>query len=227
MKTGAPLADVMAGMYGATGVLAALHERDSTGLGRVVRTSLLAAVVGAHAYHGTQWTVGHRVPTAVGNQHPAIAPYGLFRAADGPVQICCGSQGLWRAFAPLVGIAYDDPRVTRVVELQGLINAALSSEPADVWVERCVAAGVPAGKVRTLDQVYGWDQTRSQGLVVTVEPSGVGPVEVPGPPWRFDDQPYAGARETNAAPPQLGEHNDAVRSWLDEREAASAADSAE
>jgi crotonobetainyl-CoA:carnitine CoA-transferase CaiB-like acyl-CoA transferase len=226
MKTGAPVADIMAGMYGVAGVLAALHERERTGVGRVVRTSLLAAVVGAHAYHGTQWTVAHQVPTAVGNQHPAIAPYGLFSAADEPMQICCGSQGLWRAFAPLVGIDHNDERfdsnekrVRRVVELQGLINAALATAPADLWVDRLVAAGVPAGKVRTLDQVYDWDQTRSQGLVVTVEPRGVGPVEVPGAPWRFDDQPHAGARQDNAPPPQLGQHNAAVLAWLDDVEA--------
>jgi crotonobetainyl-CoA:carnitine CoA-transferase CaiB-like acyl-CoA transferase len=226
MKVGVPIGDLLAGMYGVAGVLAALHERESTGLGRVVRTSLLAALVGVHAYQGTQWTVAHEVPVAIGNQHPSISPYGLFHAEDGPIQICCGSQGLWRAFAPLVGLRYDDPlfatntdRVQRRDELRVLINAALAVATSDVWVERLAAAGVPAGRVRTLDEVYDWEQTRSQGLVVTVDAPGLGRVELPGPPVRFDDLPYAGGRAVHAAPPRLGQHTESVLAWLDDEEA--------
>ena len=74
MKVGVPIGDLLAGMYGAYGVVAALHERERTGQGRHVRTSLLAAIVGVHAYQGTRWTVAGEVPTAIGNQHPSIAP---------------------------------------------------------------------------------------------------------------------------------------------------------
>jgi crotonobetainyl-CoA:carnitine CoA-transferase CaiB-like acyl-CoA transferase len=227
MKVGLPIADLLAGMSGVTGVLAALHERETTGRGRVVRTSLLAAIVGVHAYQGTQWTVAHEVPRAIGNQHPSIAPYGLFRAADAPLQIACGSEALWRRFAPLVGIAGDDPRfasnverVRRREELAGLIEAALATASAASWVERLTAAGVPAGRVRTIDEVYAWEQTRSQGLVVTVDAPGLGEVELPGPPVRFDDNAYAGGRERHNPPPRLGEHTASVLAWLAEREAA-------
>jgi formyl-CoA transferase len=220
-KVGLPIGDLLAGMYGVTGVLAALHERETTGLGRVVRTSLLAAIVGVHAYQGTQWTVARQVPQAIGNQHPAIAPYGLFHAADGPIQIACGSEGLWRALAALVGIEYDDERfatnedrVGHREELAELIDRALATAPAADWVERLTAAGVPVGLVRSLDQVYGWEQTRSQGLVVTVDAPGVGAVELPGPPVRFDDNAHAGGRDHHLPPPRLGEHNDSVLAWL-------------
>ncbi len=80
-KVGVPIADLLAGMYGAYGALAALHERSITGKGRVVRTSLLASVVGVHAFHGTKWTVAGELPERVGNHHAQIAPYGMYRTA--------------------------------------------------------------------------------------------------------------------------------------------------
>src|SRR3954470_1841132 len=96
-KVGVPIADLIAGMNGAFGVLAALHERATTGHGRVVRTSLLAGMVGVHAFQGTRWTVAGEVPGLAGDHHPSIAPYGMFATSTAPVQIACGSEGLWRA----------------------------------------------------------------------------------------------------------------------------------
>src|SRR5690606_36992860 len=89
-KVGVPIADLLAGMYGASGVLAALLDRERTGRGQVVRTSLLASVVGVHAFQGTRWTVAGEVPTGAGNHHASIAPYGLFRAAGGALQVAVG-----------------------------------------------------------------------------------------------------------------------------------------
>jgi crotonobetainyl-CoA:carnitine CoA-transferase CaiB-like acyl-CoA transferase len=225
MKVGVPIGDLLAGMYGAYGVVAALHERERTGQGRHVRTSLLAAIVGVHAYQGTRWTVAAEVPTAIGNQHPSISPYGLFHTADAPIQVACGSEGLWRAFAPVVGLDPDDRRfasnrmrVERREELTGLIEAALTEHGAEHWLPVLADAGIPAGKVRTVDDVYTWEQTRSQGLVVEVDHPTVGTIELPGPPLRFDDLPYAGGRATHQPPPRLGEHNDSVLAWLEQRE---------
>jgi crotonobetainyl-CoA:carnitine CoA-transferase CaiB-like acyl-CoA transferase len=224
-KVGVPIADLLAGMYGAYGVLAALHERAATGRGQVVRTSLLSSIVGVHAYQGTRWTIAGEVPTAIGNHHPSISPYGLFETADSPVQVACGSEGLWRAFAPIVGLDAEDPRfatnserVGRRAELVAAIEAAFATDGAEAWLQRLAAAGVPAGKVRTLDDVYAWDQTRSQGLLIEVADPILGRVRLPGPPIRFGDRPYAGGREQHAAPPLLGEHTAAVVAWLDERE---------
>src|SRR5918992_3006372 len=103
-RVGVPIADLLSGMYGAYGVVAALHERERTGRGTVVRTSLLAAVVGVHAFQGTRWTVAGEVGRAQGNHHPSIAPYGLFRCADGVVQMAVGSERLWEAFCAEFGI---------------------------------------------------------------------------------------------------------------------------
>ncbi|MFF1821608.1 CaiB/BaiF CoA transferase family protein [Kribbella sp. NPDC058245] len=222
-KVGVPIADLLAGMYGAYGALAALHERSVTGKGRVVRTSLLAAMVGVHAFHGTKWTVAGQVPGRIGNHHAQIAPYGMFRTADDSVQVAVGSEGQWRTFAPIVGLDPADPRfatnadrVGNRDELIAAIETAFAAAPADKWLETLAEQGIPAGKVRDIQQVYEWEQTLSQGLLIDVEHPTLGNIQLPGPPLRFDDQPYAGAREKNIAPPRLGEHDASVRAWLDE-----------
>ena len=86
-------------------------------------------------------------------------------------------------------------------------------------MERLAELGIPAGEVRTLDRVYDWDQTRSQGLVIDVEHPVLGQIEIPGPPIRFDDNTFAGGRSEHLHPPRLGEHNERVRAWLDEKDA--------
>jgi crotonobetainyl-CoA:carnitine CoA-transferase CaiB-like acyl-CoA transferase len=227
-KVGVPIGDVLAGMYGAFGVMAALHERHRTGRGRVVRTSLLASIVGVHAFQGTRHTVAGEVPRAIGNHHASIAPYGLFRTADSAVQLAVGSDGLWQRFAPLAGIDVADPRfasnelrVAHRQELVDVIEAAFAAEGAETWLARLAEAGIPAGKVRTLDDVYSWEQTRSQGLLIEVEHPGAGRVQLPGPALRFDDNAYAGGRESHLAPPALGQHDASVRAWLDEIEGVS------
>ena len=221
-RVGVPIADLLAGMYGAYGVLAALLARDRTGRGTVVRTSLLAAVVGVHAFQGSRWTVAREVPAGPGNHHPSIAPYGLFHAADAAIQVAVGSESQWRVFAPVVGVDPDDPRfltnrdrVAHRDELIAEIDAALAREMADVWLARLDEAGVPAGRVRRLDEVYEWEQTRSQGLVISVDHPVLGRVELPGPPLRFGDLSYAGGRAEHLPPPGLGEHDVAVRAWLE------------
>jgi crotonobetainyl-CoA:carnitine CoA-transferase CaiB-like acyl-CoA transferase len=209
-------------MYGAYGVLAALHERSRTGRGQVVRTSLLAAIVGVHAFQGTRYTVAGEVGRAQGNHHPSICPYGLFHCADGAVQLSIGSEGLWRRFCAGFGVDPDADglgsnasRVAHRDRVISLLEDAFASWSMEALLPRLAEIGVPAGRVRTLDEVYEWDQTRSQGLVVPVEHATLGTVELPGPPLRF----FAAdgtelTRTSHAAPPTLGEHDAAVRSWL-------------
>ncbi|TYK47876.1 CaiB/BaiF CoA transferase family protein [Actinomadura decatromicini] len=220
-KVGLSVADVLAAGNGVAGVLAALYERTRTGRGAVVRTSLLASVVGAHMFQGTRWTVAGEVPESVGNDHPSLAPYGTFRCADGQIQIGVANQGLWRRFAPLVGLDPGDPRYATVpdrtagrAELTADIERALAGGTRDAWLERFAEAGVPAGAIRTIDEVYESPQTRSQGLVVEVDHPQLGRIELPGPPLRFDGAPPRG----HTAPPLLGEHTDAVLAWLDEQD---------
>src|SRR5690606_14731444 len=191
-RVGVPIADLLAGMYGAYGVVAALHERNRTGRGQVVRTSLLAAVVGVHAFEGTRWTVAGQVGRAQGNHHPSIAPYGLFRTADGPVQIAVGSESLWRRFCALLELDPDRAefathqlRVANRAALIEVIEAAFAGRAADELLAALTEAGIPAGRVRTIDEVYEWEQTTSQGLLVDVEHPTLGSIRLPGPPLRF------------------------------------------
>lgn len=222
-RAGVPIADLLSGMYGAYGVLAALNERHRTGRGTVVRTSLLASVVGVHAFQGTRWTVAGEVGRAQGNHHPSIAPYGLFHCRDGAVQIALGSEGLWRKFCEgfgldpaAEGLATNEERVAvreRVIEV---VEAAFADWDAEPLLARLAEVGVPAGKVRTLDEVYGWDQTASQGLLVDVEHPTLGRLTLPGPPLRFFDA--AGeevTRRDHASPPVLDEHAGSIRAWLE------------
>jgi len=217
-KVGVPVGDLVAGVNGVIGILAALHERASTGRGRVVRTSLLAGMVGFHAFQGTRWTVAKEVPGLAGDHHPSIAPYGMFTTATAPIQIACGSESLWRALCGALGwdpaddgFATNRERVAHRAALVERLESLFASAPAEHWLALLDAAGIPSGKVRSLDDVYEWEQTRSQGLVLTVDHATLGPIELPGSPLRFDDNAYSGARETHLPPPLLGEHTEAAR----------------
>ena len=221
-KVGVPIADLIAGMNGAFGVVSALHERTRTGRGRVVRTSLLAGMVGVHAFQGTRWTVAGEVPGLAGDHHPSIAPYGMFETATAPIQIACGSEGLWRALCDALswdpaqpGFATNPERVGNRDALITRLETTFADHDAEHWLAVLASAGVPAGKVRTMDDVYTWKQTLSQGLLLSVDHPTLGPVDLPGSPLRFDDNAFSGGRSAHEAPPTLGQHDESIREWLD------------
>ncbi len=228
-KVGVPIADLLAGMNGAFGVATALASRERIGRGTVVRTSLLAAIVSVHAFQGTRWTVAGEVPQASGNHHPAIAPYGSFRAADGMSQAAVGNDQQWRVFAVCLGLDPEDPRfatprlrVDHRGELIEAIERRLATAPADTWLARLDKAGVPAGRIRTLDDVYTWDQTLGQGLLIDVDHPTLGRVQLPGPPLRFETADgEAAGRASHSHPPLLGEHDGAIRAWADDNPSTS------
>ena len=221
-RVGVPIADLLSGMYGAYGVVAAIHERDRTGQGGIVRTSLLASVVGVHAFQGTRWTVAGEVGRSAGNHHPSIAPYGLFHCRDGSVQIAVGSEGLWqrlcsafRLDAASEGLATNAERVAHRERVISIIEEAFAGWDAEPLLARLAEVGVPAGKVRDLDEVYAWDQVASQGLLIDVDHPTLGPVTLPGPPLRFfDSDGTEVTRRDHHAPPTLDEDGTAIRAWL-------------
>lgn len=221
-KVGVPICDLLAGMNGAAGVLAALLQREHSGVGQVVRTSLLAAGISVHAFQGTRWTVGEEVPRAVGNHHPSIAPYGMFRCRDGAVQIAVGSGHLWRRFCEALHLdpnegrfATNDDRVRNGAALIAVLEASFADTDTDDLLEAMARAGIPAGKVRSLDDVYASEQVASQGLAVQVAHPRLGAVTLPGPPLRFfDRQAIEVTRTGHQAPPVLGADGDDIRRWL-------------
>lgn len=220
-RVGVPIGDLLAGMYGAFGVLAALHERERTGRGQLVRTSLLAAIVGVHAFQGTAYTVAGQTPLAQGNHHPSIAPYGLFHCRDGVLQIAVGSESLWKKLCAgfdldpdAEGIATNADRVAHRDQLIALLEGVFARYGIDELLARLAELGIPAGQVRTLDQVYSWEQTASQHLLIDVDHAALGPLTLPGPPLRFFTTAAEVTRTDHTAPPTLGQHDTAVRTWL-------------
>lgn len=224
-RVGTPIADLLGGIHGVVGVLAALYEREHTGKGRVVRTSLLSSLVGVHAFQGTRVTVAGETPQPQGNHHPSIAPYGLFRSADGAVQMSVANDRLWQAFCTTFGLDHETPglasnaeRVANRQDTIAFVESAFAGASTEDLLTRLSAAGIPAGKVRNLTEVYEWDQVHSQGLIVDVEHEQLGPIHLPGPPLRFFDVTADGeterARTSHTAPPVLDEHGDAIRHWL-------------
>jgi crotonobetainyl-CoA:carnitine CoA-transferase CaiB-like acyl-CoA transferase len=217
VKVGVPIADILAGMFGAFGVLCALHRRERTGRGEVVRTSLLAAIVAIHTFQGTRWLLAGEVPEPSGNRHPTVSPYGAFAASDGIVQIAIGNDAIWERFAPLVDIDADDPRfrtndkrVANYDALAPLLGARLSGETVAHWLELFARHAIPAGEVKPLDRVYASEQVRAQGLIVETEHPTLGPLRLPGPALRYD----GGQRTEHDPPPTLGEHTAAILAWL-------------
>ena len=219
-RVGVPISDVLAGLYGAFGIVAALYDREKSGVGTTVRTSLLAATVGAHVYQGTAQTVGHVTAQPRGNHHPSLAPYGLFHASDGPIQIAVGTEGQWAALCAVLGIEQAEKfstnsfRVTRHAEVVELLNSAMSTRTSVDVLAELEKAGVPAGKIRTMAEVYDWEQTRSQGLVVDVDHATLGNIEIPGPALRWFDSTGEVTPTRHLAPPTLGQHTNDVLSWL-------------
>jgi formyl-CoA transferase len=224
-KVGVPISDLLAGMYGAYGVLAALHDRENTGAGTVVRTSLLAATVGVHGFQGTRWTVAGEVGKAQGNHHASIAPYGLFACSDGAVQIAVGSEALWKRFCEgfdldpdTDGLATNAERVAARDRLIELVETSFAKWEAEPLLAKLAELGIPAGKLRSVGEVYGWEQAVSQRLSIDVEHASLGPLRLPGAPLRFfSAEGTEVTRTSHAAPPVLGADGAAVRAWLDER----------
>jgi formyl-CoA transferase len=213
-KVGVPIADLIAGMYGAYGVLAALRERDRSGLGQVVSTSFLAGQIAIHVFQGTRWLIAGEVPEPAGNHHPTVCPYGLFPTADSAIVIAVGNDAIWKRFAPLVGLRFDDPRfatnhdrVGSREELEAAVRTGLRSQGSATWLRAFDEAGVPAGEVKTLNRVYGSEQVRAEGLICEVTHPTLGLIQLPGPPLRFGRSPAT----VHRPPPTLGQHTKDIK----------------
>ena len=209
-KVGVPIGDILAGMFGAYGVTTALLERERSGRGQWVRTSLLGGMIAVHTFQGTRWLLAGQVPSPSGNRHPLIAPYGTYPCADGSLNIAVGSEGLWRRFAPLVDLDPDDPRfatngdrVDRVEDLEAAMAPALLAKDMDTWMEILDEAGIPAGRILSVDKVYASPQVAHLGLIEELEHPTLGPLRLPGSPIAYSRSGKTAVRP----PPRLGEHN--------------------
>jgi crotonobetainyl-CoA:carnitine CoA-transferase CaiB-like acyl-CoA transferase len=215
VRVGIPIADLLTGLYGAYGVLAALQARERTGCGQVVNTSLLEAMVGTMGFQAVRYLNGGGVPPAAGNHHPINAPYGVFRAKDGYLTLGATGDKRWRQFCQLLDSEewLDDPRfktngdryALRLV-LQEQINEKLQARTVAEWERLFNEAGIPAGPVFAMDRAMDHPQSRHREMVVERPHPVLGTVSLLGLPVKFSETPG----DVHRIPPQLGEHTDEI-----------------
>lgn len=217
VKVGVPIADVSAGLFGVIGVLAALVERERSGLGQRVSTSLLAGQIGIHTFQATRYLIAGLTPGLSGNHHPTVAPYGVFDTADGPLVIAVGNEDIWRRFAPLVGLdpadgrfATNALRLRNLSELHQILSTRIAHRTVADWLDRLRRAGVPAGELKSLDRVYESEQAAAENLIWKVEHPQLGAIRLPGNPVHYSRSPLA----PGLPPPSLGQHTGEVRNAL-------------
>jgi crotonobetainyl-CoA:carnitine CoA-transferase CaiB-like acyl-CoA transferase len=215
VRVGIPIADLLTGLYGAYGVLAALQARERTGCGQVVNTSLLEAMVGTMGFQAVRYLNGGDVPPPAGNHHPINAPYGVFRAKDGYLTLGATGDKRWHQFCQLLNSEewLDDPRfktngdryANRLV-LQKEINEKLRARTIEEWERFFNEAGIPAGPVYAMDGAMDHPQTRHREMVVERPHPVLGTVSLLGLPVKFSETPG----DVHRIPPQLGEHTDEI-----------------
>ena len=173
-RVGIPVSDLAAGLYLAIGILVALHDRERTGEGRWVQTSLLESMIAMMDLQAVRWTVDGEVPVQEGNHHPTLVPMGCFQSADGYVNIAGPSGRLLRRFCEVIGLPAlaDDPRFdssakrsTNRSELNALVADRLRTRTTAEWVDSLNEAGVPCGPVYGMDQVFADPQVQHLGMV--------------------------------------------------------------
>jgi crotonobetainyl-CoA:carnitine CoA-transferase CaiB-like acyl-CoA transferase len=212
-RAGIAVSDTAAGTLLAQGVLAALLQRERTGRGQWVHTSLLEAMVNFMDFQAARWLIDGVVPHQVGNDHPTIFPMGTFRAADGWLNIAPALN--WEGFARAIEAPelLADPRFAEVAgryrhreALRAAIEAALARRASVEWVEIINAAGIPCGPVLAIDEVFADPQVRHLELAQTVEHATDGPVTLLRLPINFSES----ACRVRAAAPVPGADTRAV-----------------
>jgi crotonobetainyl-CoA:carnitine CoA-transferase CaiB-like acyl-CoA transferase len=215
VKVGNSIADLVAGMSGAHGVTLALLARQRTKRGQKVEIAMLDVMAALLTYQAGMYLNGGRTPARRGNEHPSIVPYEVFKAADAYLVIGAANDSLWeRSCAALERpelareprYATVASRVEHRATLVPLLNEILGARPAADWLKRLEAAGVPAGRIRTVPEVCESEHLKARGMVVALPHPKAGTVKMMGVPIRLHGTP---GRPTTAAP-LLGADTEAV-----------------
>jgi crotonobetainyl-CoA:carnitine CoA-transferase CaiB-like acyl-CoA transferase len=210
-KVGVALTDIMTGLYATIGILAALSERDRSGLGQHVDLALLDVTAATLANQATNYLVGGINPTRLGNAHPNIVPYQSFIAADGHLILAVGNDAQFRRCVQVLGCPElaDDPRfasnalrVQHREVLVPLLQRPMLERGKDEWLALFEAAGVPAGPINSVAEVFDEPQILARGMRVNI-PHALNPaLELVGNPIKLSRTPV----QYRGAPPTLGEH---------------------
>jgi crotonobetainyl-CoA:carnitine CoA-transferase CaiB-like acyl-CoA transferase len=215
-RVGVPIGDLVAGMWAALGVLAAVVQRQATGAGQRVETSLLAGLVGLLCLQGQRFLSLGQVPRRLGNDHPLICPYGTFQTKDAPLNVAAVTQDMWAALCRLLGLEelighpdYVDntARMAHREALKARLSARFSTRTAIEWTRDLAALGIPAGPIYAMDQVFADPQVEYSRLVEEVMHPTLGPLKQLADPIRMEG---LGGRSVRTPPPLLGEHTEAV-----------------
>jgi crotonobetainyl-CoA:carnitine CoA-transferase CaiB-like acyl-CoA transferase len=214
-RVGIPIADLLTGLLGAFGILAALQARERTGRGQRVETSLLESMVGTMGFQAVRVLNGAGVPPPAGNFHPINAPYGAFRTRDGWLTIGATGPKRWTAFCNLIGapewltdprFATNGDRYSRRYELAELISEKLQARTSAEWEPLLNDAGIPCGPIHRLDEALDHPQVRHREMVVEREHPTMGSVRLLGLPVKLSDTPAA----IHRTPPLMGQHTDDI-----------------
>jgi formyl-CoA transferase len=215
MRVGIPIADLAAGLYCALGVLIALLAREETDKGQWVQTSLLEAQVAILDFQAARWLIKGEVPRQAGNNHPVFIPTGVFETADGYINLAVTGQTIWERFCRVAGaeqlIDHPDYRTAALRSdnrdaLGAEINVLLRTADSATWIERFNSAGVPAGPIYGIDQVFADPQVQHLDMAKTVTSPALGELTLVGQPVKMSGTPSS----MKLAPPERGEHTDEV-----------------
>jgi crotonobetainyl-CoA:carnitine CoA-transferase CaiB-like acyl-CoA transferase len=215
LRVGVPIADLAAGLFCAIGILTALLEREKSGAGQCIETSLLEAQIFMLDFQAARWLNSGEVPRQAGNNHPTSIPTGVFRTSDGYINIATTGQVMWERLARAIGASallqrpeYETAgtRLKNRDALNAAIEQHTSARPSSHWIERLNEAGVPCGPIYAIDEVFADPQVQHLGIVRTVDNKD-------GVKLRLVGQPVSLSRTPNAIvapPPGRGQHTDEV-----------------
>src|ERR1700730_2281256 len=215
VRVGIPIADLTAGLFCALGIMAALLEREQSGEGQWVQTSLLQAQIFMLDFQAARWLIKHEIPGQAGNNHPTSIPTGVFTTADGHINVACAGQKIWERFCHAIDAKWlaESPdyataaaRLKHRDALNAEIDKILSSRTSAEWVESLNDAGVPCGPIYSIDQVFSDPQVEHLGIAQSVAKPNGETLNVAGQPVVLSRTPSRIA----SAPPEIGEHTDEV-----------------
>ena len=219
VRVGVPIADLSAGVYLALGVMVALYERQTSGVGQWVTTSLLEAQIAMLDFQATRWTMNGEVPPQAGNHHPTGIPMGAFPSADGHVNVAAPSGEKWRTFCELIGAPHlrDDPNYKTGTDrsrnrdaLNSTIADFTAKQPTDHWIDVLNDAGIPCGPVYSIDQTFADPQVQHLKMAVPVEHPTLGSIDIIRNNVRMSRSPSP----IRSHSPDMGEHTDEVLTEL-------------
>ena len=219
VRTGAAIADVAAGLFAALGVLTALAERERSGKGQWVQSSLLQAGIALLDFQAARFLKEGEVAPQVGNDHPTSMPTSAYKTADGHINVAASGEGMWQRLCKAIGredlLARPEfegmpARAKHRAPLNAEINRALAAKTSAQWIELLNAAGVPCGPIYAMDQVFSDPQVRHLGVATEVESRSLGRFRLVNQAVRLSRTP-GGAR---TAAPEPGEHTEEILAEL-------------